>query len=155
MIPALCKANPQPGPSPIESFAPARARKKAALAACIASWKWFTRFMLARLLIVLGLVLMVAGMGCGKQAAPASSAPNASAPASEQSAEPGGLNQAQLNALLAELTQTVRKYSAEKQRAPQSLDELVANGYLTTIPPAPAGKKFAIDKKLQVVLTSQ
>jgi hypothetical protein len=55
----------------------------------------------------------------------------------------------------AELTQAVRKYAAEKQRAPKSLEELVAAGYLPVAPAAPAGKKFAIDKNLQVYLADQ
>jgi hypothetical protein len=61
-----------------------------------------------------------------------------------------------LAASLAELTQALRKYSAEKQRVPKTFDELVANGYVKQVPPAPAGKKFAVDgKRLQVVLVNQ
>jgi hypothetical protein len=59
------------------------------------------------------------------------------------------------DALAAELTQVVRKYAAEKQRAPKSFDELVAAGYLPSAPSAPGGKKFAIDKNLQVYLADQ
>jgi hypothetical protein len=49
--------------------------------------------------------------------------------------------------VLAELTQNVRKYSAEQRRVPQSLNELVAAGYLKEVPAAPAGKAFFIDTK--------
>lgn len=58
-------------------------------------------------------------------------------------------------AQLPELTQAVRKYAAEKQRAPKSLEEIFAAGYLPAMPAAPAGKTFAIDKKLQVYLADQ
>jgi hypothetical protein len=57
--------------------------------------------------------------------------------------------------LLQELTQAVRKYGLEQQQAPKTLEELVAQGYLAQVPQAPSGKKFAIDKKLQVYLASE
>ena len=63
-------------------------------------------------------------------------------------------DETQTAALLNELTQLVRRYGVEQQRAPKTLDELVANGYLASVPPAPAGKRFAIDKKLQVYLAN-
>jgi competence protein ComGC len=62
---------------------------------------------------------------------------------------------AQLASLLAELTQAVRKYGVDKQRVPKSLDELVAAGYLSQAPVAPAGKRFAISKTLQVELVDE
>jgi Fic family protein len=57
-----------------------------------------------------------------------------------------------VQATLAELTQAVRKYGMEKQQVPKDLNELVAAGYLTAVPAAPAGKKFAIGKKMEVYL---
>jgi hypothetical protein len=60
-----------------------------------------------------------------------------------------------LAAIIAELTQTVRKYAAEQRKAPQTLDELVAAGYLSHLPVAPTGKRFGIDKKLQVYLADR
>lgn len=63
--------------------------------------------------------------------------------------------EADLSPLLAELTQAVRKYGFEKQKVPASLEELVAAGYLSAKPAAPAGKKFSIDlKTMQVVVVS-
>ena len=59
------------------------------------------------------------------------------------------------DARAAELTQVVRKYAAEKQRAPKDFQEIVAAGYLTSMPAAPAGKKFVIDKNLAVQLADQ
>ncbi len=56
---------------------------------------------------------------------------------------------------LAELTQTVRKFAVEQRQAPKTLDELVAKGYLESIPAAPQGKKFSIDKNLQVQLANR
>jgi len=55
--------------------------------------------------------------------------------------------------MLAQLTQLLRRFSAEHRQVPKSLNELVAAGYLTALPAAPAGKQFAIEPKhLQVVL---
>lgn len=55
----------------------------------------------------------------------------------------------------AQLTQVVRKYAAEKQRAPKDIQEVVSAGYLDSLPSAPPGKRFAIDKNLQVYLADQ
>ena len=49
----------------------------------------------------------------------------------------------------------MRKYSVEQRQTPKNLDELVAKGYLSQIPEAPAGKKFAIDKNLQVYVSDR
>ena len=59
------------------------------------------------------------------------------------------------NARAAELTQVLRKYAAEKQRAPKDFQEIVAAGYLPSMPAAPAGKKFVIDKNLAVQVADQ
>ena len=58
-------------------------------------------------------------------------------------------------AILEQLTQAVRKYGMEKQRVPKSLDELVAAGYLTQLPEAPAGKKFVLDARTMDVTLSK
>ena len=86
---------------------------------------------------------------CGKSNSGASSgAPSAAGAAAAPSAD-------QVAATIAELTQAVRKFAVEQRQAPQTLDELVANGYLNRIPAAPQGKKFAIDKNLQVHLANR
>jgi hypothetical protein len=59
-----------------------------------------------------------------------------------------------LSATLSQLTQAVRRYAAERQRVPQSLEEVAAAGYVNGVPAAPAGKHFAINKKLEVYLAS-
>jgi competence protein ComGC len=60
------------------------------------------------------------------------------------------------NTELAGLTQQVRRYSFEKHKLPQSLDELVTAGYLKAVPQAPAGKKYAIDaSRAEVILLNQ
>ena len=64
-------------------------------------------------------------------------------------------NEVQIAAILGQLTQAVRQYSVEQRRVPKSLDELVTGGYLARLPQAPTGKKFAIDKNLQVYLAKQ
>ena len=55
------------------------------------------------------------------------------------------------SATLSALTQAVRKFTFEKRQPPASLEELVTAGYVRAVPPAPAGKKFVIDKKRMVV----
>ncbi len=91
--------------------------------------------------VLLALSLAAFWIGCGK-------------PASESAAAPGS-SEAQIAATLRELTQTLRKFSAEKQRVPKSIDELVAPGYLSELPPAPLGKKFSINEKVEVILVKQ
>jgi competence protein ComGC len=57
---------------------------------------------------------------------------------------------------VAELTQQLRRYSFEKHKMPETLDELVAAGYIKAVPPAPAGKKFAVDaKQAEVILVDK
>jgi len=80
-------------------------------------------------------------IGCGKQKTP--SPPGAEAVSTVD----------QVSTVLTELTQLVRKYSVEQRKAPKSLDELVAKGYLDSVPQAPNGKRFAINKDLQVYLS--
>ena len=59
-------------------------------------------------------------------------------------------------AALGELTQALRKYSFEQRRLPKSFSEVVAAGYVKSLPQTPPGRKFAIDAKtVQVVLVKQ
>ena len=114
----------------------------------------------ARFLVICLAALWV---GCGKQPAssPYPAEPKtdpaghpADAPAAATQTEPSARapDDAQMAAILDELTQAVRKYSVERQIVPKNLEELVAKGYLTHVPQAPAGKKFVISKELQVQL---
>ncbi len=105
------------------------------------------------------LVCLVLAAGCGRKTAPTTpeaaappSAAGASAPAVSASADGAPAGPADLSKTLDRLTQAVRKFSAENRRVPASLNELVAAGYLAEIPSAPAGKKFAIDDQLRVVV---
>ncbi len=87
--------------------------------------------------------------GCG-QRAPA--LPVVDSPATNQDAGVV-VEQPDVGAVLKELTQALRRYSAEKREVPASLDALVAAGYLQAIPQAPGGKTFAIDaRKVQVIV---
>lgn len=57
---------------------------------------------------------------------------------------------------LLELTKQVRRYSLEKRKLPQSVEDLVAAGYIQSVPPAPTGKKYAIDKdQAQAILVDK
>ena len=114
------------------------------------------------------LVALLAG-GCGKHSAADNTTPTSSVATPEaiaNGAPPPTVNhgpvvapvtvpQADASAMLAQLTEVVRRYSVEHRRVPQSLDEVVAARYLTGLPAAPSGKKFVIDKKtLQVSLAN-
>jgi hypothetical protein len=88
--------------------------------------------------------------GCGKQGS--SVAPGAPSVAAPAEGAPAGTTADQIAALLVELTQTARRYAAEQQRVPKTVDELVGNGYLNALPQAPPGKRFAISQNLQVYL---
>ena len=114
--------------------------------------------MFGRLLIV---GLLSIGVGCQRQAPPSPAEPAADGAAPPAVPSPhstrtdfssSALDDAQMTAVLGELTQAVRKYSVERRRVPKTLDELVVNGYLARVPEAPEGKRFAISKDLQVQL---
>ncbi len=89
-----------------------------------------------------------------RTATPSSAAPTAGAAVVQSPAvvRPGS----DMSAVLAQLTQAVRRYGAEKQKVPASLNEVLGAGYVQGTPQAPAGKKFAIDpKRLEVMLVNQ
>jgi hypothetical protein len=96
--------------------------------------------MFRRLVVLVALSLPFAG--CGPRASQ-KEIPQSDAETSSTAAAP----EQDLTAVLSELTQAVRKFSAEQRRVPASLDDLVSAGYLTQLPTAPAGKKFVIDQK--------
>ena len=57
---------------------------------------------------------------------------------------------------LAELTKQVRRYSFEKRKLPQTVEDLVTAGYVQSVPTAPTGKKYAIDAdRAQVILVDR
>jgi competence protein ComGC len=110
--------------------------------------------------------LLATLVGCGQQksASPPPGQPTADGAVSkrepsvakpEVDAAATAADKAQIAAVLNELTQAVRKCAVEQRRAPKNLEDLVANGYLSSVPPAPAGKKYAIDKNLQVYLANR
>ena len=61
----------------------------------------------------------------------------------------GALNQAQKKAVsvvnAAPLEQTIQAFHAAEGRYPKNLDELVAEGYVASLPEAPKGMKFSYD----------
>jgi competence protein ComGC len=64
--------------------------------------------------------------------------------------------EAQASPEIAELTKQVRRYSLEKRKLPEKMEDLVTAGYIKSVPPAPAGKKYAIDAdRALVVLVNQ
>ena len=120
--------------------------------------------MTCRALLLAGLALALTG--CGKEAAK----PSADAGRNDRASEtqtapaitpaPAAAPQTAVTpatptdpaALLDSLTQALRRYGAEKQKVPASLNDLVAAGYLQSLPQPPTGKKFAIDPKRMAVI---
>jgi predicted small lipoprotein YifL len=110
------------------------------------SQPWFP-LQTALCLALAGTIFFAAG--CGKKPAAQTVAPTATAPATADAP-------ADMSAVLAQLTQDLRKYSFEHRHVPASFSELTAAGIRGPIPVAPAGKQFAIDAKtMQVVLVKQ
>ncbi len=117
---------------------------------------------------LLALALLATTPGCGNPTDRPAAATGGDSPRSDQgpvaaadsspsAPAPGGraaeaVDEADLPAVLAGLTQAARRYGLEQRRAPASLEELVAKGYLARIPEAPGGGRFVIDKQLQVRL---
>lgn len=97
----------------------------------------------------LGLLLPV--LGCGRSSHDAAEAGTGASvtTVAGDAAQPEAVP---MDAVLAELTQVVRRFGAERRAVPQGLEELVAHGYLGQLPPAPAGKRFVITRDLRVVL---
>lgn len=98
--------------------------------------------------LLVALVVTSIGAGCGRKS-PENAMP---VPAPADTTAAASSSSVPVDQLLAELTQTVRKYAMEKQTVPRSLDELVAAGYLRGLPRAPDGKRFGISKELKVYL---
>lgn len=119
----------------------------------------------AVLVRILSLGCVLAAAGCGKSAAPpplppagAAAEPDAANPRPAVPApapEAAPKDPAELTALLSQLTQAARKFAAERQRVPTSLDELVSAGYLARVPQVPAGQSFTISKQLEVELRAR
>jgi hypothetical protein len=103
-----------------------------------------------RVLVTAAIAALMLACGKGPPPVAPSDPANATAPAEER----GTADEASAAGLLADLTQAVRKFSAEQRRVPKDLEELVSQGYLGHVPPAPAGMTFAINKNLQVYLRS-
>ena len=113
------------------------------------------RFPAAALAIAVLTMLLLTS--CGEKPAgpePAAESQPAATALPAEPAEPSSttVDDSAATALAAELTQVVRKYAAEKQRAPKGFEEIVAARYLPSVPVAPGGRKFVIDRNLQVVL---
>jgi hypothetical protein len=91
-------------------------------------------------------VLVAVASGCNREA----SEPVGTQPAISTATDTN------IQATLAQMTQQLRKYSADKKTVPATFEEFAASGYLKPVPTAPAGKKFAIaGRQMEVVLTDQ
>lgn len=114
------------------------------------------------------LCLLSIVVGCGRQKIASSPTPEmASTPLDTANAADSNAvvapvipvvidNSAAVASQLAQLTEAVRKYSFENRRLAKTLDEVVAAGYVSAMPAAPAGKKFSIEPRgVQVVLVNQ
>ncbi len=105
--------------------------------------------MISRCVISLSIALILAG--CGQKPAADAPAAGAAPAAAGAPSAPASAN----DALLGELTQAVRKYAMEQRKVPANLNELASKGYLKRTPQAPPGKKFLVNKNLEVSLVDQ
>ena len=102
-------------------------------------------------IVRLTLLCSILVSGCGKKA---ESPDPVVTPAT--SGGPAVTGEANMSAVLQDLTQALRKYSIERKQAPKTFSEVVAAGYVQHLPEAPPGRKFEIDSKtMQVVLVKQ
>ena len=102
---------------------------------------------IARYLVVLG-CLTLAGGGCGKEA---------SAPTPGGMATQGGapiVTETNSGVDLAELTRGLKRWIVSTRERPGSFEDYAAKAKVS-VPPAPAGKKFAISKEMRVVLVDR
>lgn len=98
--------------------------------------------------VLAGMVLLLgASAGCGKRPAPPPPAPatNAVAAATMPAPETADLTQ---------MTRDLRRWIVRNQRPPKNYDEFAATAG-SQYPPPPAGKKFAIDKSMHVILVNR
>ena len=107
------------------------------------------------------LLLFCIFIGCKKaeNTTPAAATVNSAIPAvSTKASAPnleGNTGADATGPMLKKLTQAVRRYGIEQRRVPANLDEVFAQGYLKELPQPPAGKRFFIDKKLEVTLINR
>ena len=137
----------------------------------LASWPYRSgQSFIIKTKTLLPLAFLVAGIfllsGCGKKSAPKPNANVEQINNTESTPAPANVSgpvarvtpvsvteSVDVSAQLSRMTQVLRRYGVEHRRVPQSLNELVTAGYLTGLPAAPAGKKFAIDAtQMQVIL---
>ncbi len=103
-----------------------------------------------RFLMLSGLLIGVSA--CGRSPSTRSGPPrDTDAPAGAFMAT----NKVDIAQVLGDLTQLVRKYSVEQRQTPGSLEDLVAKGYLDSVPLAPDGRRFTITRELQVRLADR
>jgi len=89
--------------------------------------------------LVLGWAFCLAG--CGRGSSGSNQSPAADVADVLKKAGPESVE------VLTELTGAVHRYWNAQGKIPQSLDQVVAAGYLKQIPTLPAGKRYAIDPK--------
>jgi uncharacterized lipoprotein YajG len=128
------------------------------------------RIRLARLHLVSTAMASILLAGCAKRPEPTSldAAPPQPAQAqdtsgtTEQAANTAApvtaihaLSTADSAEVLTQLTQALRKFSAENRRVPATFEEFLGPGYQANLPKAPPGKKYAVNpKRVEVVLVN-
>jgi hypothetical protein len=96
----------------------------------------------------LPLIIALAVSGCSKKASPVA----APAPGTNSPAAPAQTPAPEFD--LTQMTRDLRRWIVKNQRPPKHFEEFAATSG-NQYPAPPAGKKFAIDKSMHVVLVKQ
>ena len=97
---------------------------------------------------VAGLVAVLVLAGCDKSASPTTSG----GMATQGTPPPPAENYEGVD--LAQLTRDLKRWVVTTKERPASFEEYVAKSK-ATVPPAPAGKKFALSKEMRVILVDR
>lgn len=101
------------------------------------------------MVIIISLVFGLAVAGCSKQNDSVPTASSAAEIAAQPPAPAVGVAQppatTEVNALVQDLQLQVDAYQKIYKRKPASLQQMVQEGFLSSLPPAPPGKRFSYD----------
>jgi len=103
------------------------------------------------IIVVLGACLIVAGASCGKKS-DAGAGTNGGTMATQGNAAEAKASYD--DPVLAQLTRDVKRWIVMTKKVPANFEDFVAKAKVT-VPPPPAGKKYALSAEMRVILVNQ